>query len=85
MQWKDITSFSKSDTDRTPKTWQTTAGDFRIVVTRHRDYAPDKWVLNCNPFFDAKELAATDIDLAKASAVALVQGRLSAALNDLKI
>lgn len=85
MKWKDIASFSKGDNDRTPRTWETHAGDIRIVVTRHRDYAPDKWILRCPPFFDCKELAATDIENAKAGALELVRGRLVAAMNALNI
>jgi hypothetical protein len=85
MQWKDVTTFSQVEKDRTPQTWVAMAGDFRIVVTRHRDYPPEKWILQCAPFFDIKELAPTDIELAKASALDLVKGRLSTAMNAINI
>lgn len=72
IEWKDASSYSKSDTDRTPHTWQVKAGNLRLSVFRHR-YYPGKWLLNCNPWFDTTELDGVDIDAAKAEAVERVR------------
>lgn len=42
MIWRDITSFSRDEKDRTPRTFQADVLGTRLIVTRHIDY-PGKW------------------------------------------
>lgn len=80
--WKDISTYSRSDTDRTPRTWQCHAGGLNIAVTRHIHY-PGDWLLQCVPWFDNYVLKSKDIDAAKAEALALVRRQVEIVLNDL--
>lgn len=74
LEWKDSSSWSKADVDRTPKSWTTHIGRFRLVVHRHRDYEPDQWLATCYPdVFRQFELASRDVDEAKYQAVAKLQ------------
>ena len=76
MQWKDISSYSQRDTDRTPKTWALKAAGLKIVVTRHIHHAPDAWVLSCEPFCGGIEIGTGTADEAKAAAVEIVRMNL---------
>jgi hypothetical protein len=70
--WEDVTSFSKNDKDRTPKTWlMTLASGTRMVVTRHIDY-PGKWIIRCDPYIDMQVLRSDDIDKAKEEAIKMI-------------
>lgn len=77
MTWKDVSSWSRSDTVRTPKTWEASASGMRIVITRHRDYPPDAWILRCSEVgLDLLQLMAVDLEEAQLEALGLVRGRL---------
>jgi len=76
MKWNDVTSFSRNDVDRTPKSWLLTlASGIRLVVTRHIDY-PGKWVIRCDPYIDIQVLnklrRSDDIDKAKEEAIKMI-------------
>lgn len=72
QHWKDISSFSSGEKDRTPKTWSCITGSsLRLVVTRHID-APGRWVVRCEPYFNFKTLDSLDVEDAKVEAVKLV-------------
>lgn len=46
--WKDITSYSKDDKDRTPTSWALQlGGGLRIVVTKGHIYYKGLWVMHC--------------------------------------
>lgn len=70
--WKDATTYSQRDTERVPAVWHYGVGDVRISVHRHIHYAPDQWLLTCEPFFSKRELKAKDTGGAKAEALAMV-------------
>lgn len=78
-EWTDETSYQKGEKDRTPRTWTIRAGKLRITVTRHIHFPKDAWVLRCEPFCDAHELAAKDIDSAKSEALAYIRLELDEA------
>lgn len=49
INWKDITSYSQSDTERVPRTYEVVVPKVgRIIVTRWRDGEPDFWYLTCH-------------------------------------
>lgn len=45
-EWKDVTGYSRDDTERIPRTWEVMLGDDRICVTRHVHHNPRAWCLN---------------------------------------
>jgi excinuclease UvrABC ATPase subunit len=45
LKWKDITSYSRSDADRTPRSYEAIAGAVRVVVTRRIDLRPTDWLI----------------------------------------
>lgn len=51
MEWKDISSFSQGQKDRTPTTFEAKFGKLRLVVTRHIHHEPTDWLIRCDPFF----------------------------------
>jgi len=75
-QWKDITSYSQGDTNRTPGSWEMSVGSLRIVVTRHIDHDPTDWLLD---FSDRRLiwLKNKDIDKAKVEALKFVYDHFS--------
>lgn len=80
MQWKDISSFSQSDKERIPDTWEARPHrDLRIVVCRGHIRHRGKWVLHCRPWLECHELpnAFDDIEGAQAEALARVRGIVS--------
>ena len=83
-EWKDVTSFSRGATDRTPRSWQIDLGKVRVVVTRHIHYGPDVWLMRCDTFKIDKELVSKDIGFAKQEALDIVKGFLVIALEALE-
>lgn len=73
MIWNDTSSFSRSDTDRTPNSWASKAGKIYIKLHRHIHYPKDTWLLTCDPFFDKKVLLSKNADEAKAEALRMVR------------
>ena len=80
--WEDVTSYSRGDTGRVPRSWKYNAGGLKIVVTRHVDY-PGAWILQCDPWFPARLLVSTDVENAKTEAFALVRAKIEIALRSL--
>ena len=77
MKWKNESSFSQSDKDRTPNCWVAKAGCFKLTVHRHIHHSPTAWLLSCDGVrLECRELAATDIDAAKQEAIEIVYKRL---------
>jgi hypothetical protein len=74
VEWKDTSSFSQNDKDRTPREWTAKVGLFRVTVHHHMHYEPDAWLLSTVPdLFERQELGSTEIEKAKAQALALVR------------
>jgi hypothetical protein len=83
MQWKDISSHSQRDTDRTPKTWALNVAGLKVVVTRHIHHAPTDWVLTCEPWFEQKVISNGTADEAKDAALVAIRSKLAAGLDAL--
>ena len=81
MEWKDGSSYSRGDTERTPSVWVCRAGVIRVVVHRHIHYPKDTWLLSCDPFFNNKELPEKDADACKAIALEMVSEKLREAAS----
>lgn len=71
--WKDVTSYSRDDTERKPETYQISHGDLRIVITCGHIYHRPDWVMHCRQLgIDTKALKAKTTQDAKAEAVRIV-------------
>jgi hypothetical protein len=82
--WKDTTSYSRSDTDRTPCEWTLSVGLLKIVVHHYMHYPPDMWFVTCPKVgLERQRLVAKDIDKAKREALLLVGDDLRATLASL--
>lgn len=77
--WTDDTSYSRDEKNRTPRAWMLRlTPDLRIWVGSDHVCHKGKWVLSCDPWFDAKPLAAKTAGEAQTEALALVRGKLAA-------
>lgn len=57
LTWKDATSFSRDETDRTPRVYEARADRFRLVI--HRWHGIPGWFFTCHPgLFDKHPLEA---------------------------
>ena len=80
LAWKDATSYSRDDKDRTPRTWSVEIiPGMRAAVTRR--HGLNGWYLNCEPWFTARPLESIAIEDAKAEAEALLKSRAAAMLK----
>lgn len=79
MKWKDDTSYSRSDTDRTPRVWAVEGDPLRLKVHRRHGIV-GIWFASCD-LFERRELIAKEAEAAQAEAVALVVARLQKALS----
>lgn len=81
--WKDVSSFSKNDKVRTPRTFELAFGAFRLVVTRHIHYADNVWLAKCDGLFSERELRSVLAGDAKQEATKLAVLKLKEALEEL--
>jgi len=84
LNWENISTYSKGDKERTPKSWRLKVGDFYILIHRHIHYPKDMWLLSSEPFFDKYEMPNKDIDECKMLAVDLVKTKLLQSLSHLQ-
>lgn len=89
-KWKDETSYSRTNKERTPSTWKITLEEigYDIIVTRHI-YYKDTWLLSCRKIdIDMCNLKTNDIEEAKQKALQIVEERLNElvekALNEIE-
>lgn len=79
MEWKDTTSYSRSDVERKPTTFSAQCGPMRLVVTSGHIRYPGRWVAHGFPLFENKELKATTREEAQAETARLAWDWLTAA------
>ena len=84
LNWKDVSSQSKSDKVRTPNSFETHCGQFRLCVHYYHGYG-NMWFVSCYPptLFSQHSLKSTDIKDAKAEATIILKKILTEALEDL--
>ncbi len=86
MEWKDCTSYSRSDKERVPRTYEFRGERIRLVVTRKYDIETT-WFGCCFGIdIDGIDLHTNDLEEAKSQLVAIVKERLmkmSACLEEL--
>ncbi len=83
--WKDISSYSRGDTERTPRTYQLQLPFHVIItVTRHRDYPSNQWLILI-PIFNVEYPSDfSNISDAQNEAIELARQGLTGVLDALK-
>jgi hypothetical protein len=81
-KWVDETSYSRNETERTPRTWVCRTKDLQIVVTR-RHMLTGWYLLAREVGLDQIRLLSDEIAEAKIEALALVRARLTVMMNSL--
>jgi hypothetical protein len=84
--WKDITSYSRNEQTREPRTWEARAGHFRLIITKGHIHHPNEWVLHVYPgLLEAQSIGSNKLALAAAQhkAVLTLRKLLEAALSEL--
>ena len=73
VKWQDVTSYSRDDKDRTPRTWRMDVCGISLSVTRR--HGLDGWYLICEPWHSLRLLTSADADDAQAEAMELIGRR----------
>jgi len=81
--WRDVSSFSQGEKDRTPRTWHAQFGRFKMTLTRHSRHAPDAWVATVDGVFERREMGSKDVREAACQARAMLQDELETAIKAL--
>jgi hypothetical protein len=82
-KWRDESSWSRGDVDRTPKTWvMDLFPGVRLTLTRHIHLDPDEWMVRL-PWAEVVLKRGLTADMAKARAEMYVVAQLKAALRSL--
>lgn len=66
-EWKDITSYSKGDTEHVPRTVELRNPPLCLIVTRRIHL--EGWYIHCEPFYYYNQLDASELDAAKLEAL----------------
>jgi hypothetical protein len=82
--WKDVSSFSRNDTERTSKTFEIRLNNFVLIVTRHIHYPADAWVGRCHELSFQKQLGSMQIEEAKTELVDRIKEILKAEISALE-
>ena len=83
MEWKDITSYSRGQVDRTPTTFSAQCGPMRLVVTSGHIHYPGRWVAHCFPIFENKVLNVDSRVAAQVECASLARQWVQAASDGL--
>jgi len=83
VRWRDVTSWSRSDTDRScPRTWEIKVGFLTVVVTRHIDLGPNEWMIRFSPpILSAHVSVHREVEDSKTEALVIAGKVLSKALQ----
>lgn len=79
LNWIDITSYKKGDTERIPKTWELKLEElrYRVIVTRHI-YYENTWLLTCREAnIELHDLKTDNVEEAKYKALKIVENYLN--------
>lgn len=77
--WKDVTSYSRSDTERKPTSFAAVEGQLRITITCGHIYHRPQWVMHCQAIGIDTHPLRLDLtkEQAEAEALAVVSMRLA--------
>ena len=68
--WKDVTIYSRNDTERVPTIFETEIGGCRISIVIGHIYYPNIWIMNCYEL-NIKEMVLQCVTAEEASHLAL--------------
>jgi hypothetical protein len=68
-EWKNVSNWSKSDLERTPKSWEMVLGRFHLIVTRKHHLTG--WFVDMGTLLNAWPLRSSEIEAAKKEALSL--------------
>lgn len=81
--WKDATSYSRGDKDRTPTVLEINLGAYRLVVMSSHIYYPGKWVMTLRPLIESPfELNVETLEEAKVKAIEYTKELLTRTTNE---
>lgn len=83
LNWRDITSYSQTNIERIPRTWELRLAElnYRVIVSRHI-YYENTWLLTCKSIdIEHFDLETDDVDEAKNKALGIVENRLNELLE----
>ena len=70
MEWKDVTTYSRGQKERTPTAWQISSGTPRVYITNDHLHYKGLWIMHCFKVgIDTKQIAADNLEDAKAMAL----------------
>lgn len=73
VEWQNVTSYSRSDLDRTPRSWEAKIGPVRLTVHRWMHGKADEWFASASPgLFELRPLKSRGVDESKAEAVEML-------------
>jgi hypothetical protein len=82
FDWKDGTSYSRGDKDRTPRDWRATIDGMVVIVHRHIHY-PGLWLVSCADLgVDTVPLDASEVGAAKREALRFLHDRLKGMMQN---
>lgn len=83
-KWKDKSSFSRDDQERTPNCFEARFGGFKLVVHHHIYYPKDQWLATCHPeLFTRRELQSKDLAEAQREAISMLRAELEKAWKEI--
>jgi len=71
MKWKDVSSYSRDDTERAPRTFEIRTDAIIVVVTRWIHGDPARWYLTCREAGFSSHYGLNNQDLKDAQKEAL--------------
>lgn len=87
MEWKDETTYSRSDKQRVPTVWAIRFKGFRVVVVNKHRLVPGKWVMHCSALsIDTLDLGVESIqpkEIAQDLAIRHIKTRLGSMVNQI--
>lgn len=81
QQWKDVTSYSRGCTERTPTSFQYKCGEIRLDVTCGHIHYRGQWIGHAYPLFKERVLSAKTREEAQEELVAIVRKWLTDAMT----
>ncbi len=79
--WKDVTSYSRSDKEHVPQSYEFTAGTMVLVVTRHIRLNPGDWQMEMQGVFTKVLYGNHSAEFAQSNCLLLARAYLRKALD----
>jgi hypothetical protein len=85
INWKDITSYTKTEKERLPRSFQSEGLSATLTVHRHRDYDGEQWLLSVYSLgINNQKLKSKDTIKAQKEAIDFLKNKLQGILAELE-